>query len=192
MVVVVYPVVLQQTFKWDAMRVARDLSHVRLGIEQFTLDTRDHPLRLSQLVTHPLAGEARLASRVDPAAVFSTAESQRWNGPYLGNDLVEDLADELGIRTGFDGLVLNGLVCTSLSGDFSACGEGTYVGVVVTDLREWQFDLVNSIVDAQEADLTLEQAQQQGRLIFLETEIGVEEGTSPGWLVYLAVPYIAD
>lgn len=191
LVAYVFPVVMQQLDRWQAVAVARDLRHLRLGLEAFHLNTGDYPIQLTQLVNPIAGGDSNLSSRIATIGSMDGVAARRWNGPYVDEPLAASLLDEDGFGTGWDAQIANGVVCIDRTRTVSACGKGKWVAIFVGGLRAYQFEMVNEIIDEGEVDLDGPSMQSQGRLVFAEDD-GVEAGTSPGWTFYLAIPYLLD
>lgn len=189
LVAYVVPVVMQQVDRWQALRIARDLSHLRVALETFHGNTFDYPLHLTQLA-HPIeAADSNLYARTEPSSTFTSAEARRWNGPYVGEPMATALLNTDGLPTGWDSVIYNGLTCLDSTNAVGVCGSGSWVAIFVSNLRVYQFEQVNALLDPGEADLPVTEVTGTGRLIFAEPT-GYSGPESPGWTFYKVVPYV--
>lgn len=190
LVAVVYPVVLQQIRKWEALRVARDLSHLRLAIEQFHLDTGNQPLYLTHMANQITVSDSAAAWHlVSPE--YSQREVRGWNGPYIDSPLAASLRIDDAVTTGFGARIVNDVYCYDLGiNNEVPCDTGTWVAVRVEGLVGHQFDLINDLIDPGEPAIPGPTGgRQTGRLVFLGGG-GIDWGLTYGSLYYLAVPYM--
>jgi prepilin-type N-terminal cleavage/methylation domain-containing protein len=95
---VVIPSIGSQLTKGDESRVQQDLLGIRGAIEQFLADVRRYPATVAQLIRRPttVATDSALAGT---GGAYTTAQANRWRGPYLSKDSVAALT------TGFGGTI---------------------------------------------------------------------------------------
>lgn len=183
-----FPVVIQQIGRWQAVRVAQDVTGVARALEQFHLDTGQYPRQLTHLA-NPIALEDRpLDSRYQPLLTYGPRHVEAWNGPYIDRTLATTLTDAQGMETGFDGVVATGLLCISRANrQVTQCRKGTWVVLYVSGLSVGEFEQVNRIVDPGEAAADISTARAEGRLV-TGGPLGLEG--DPVWTYYLATPYL--
>jgi hypothetical protein len=178
---------IQQVNKWQAMRVARDLSHLRIALEHFQNDTRNLPGFFTHSAYPIQSGQPSLS-----AAPYTSRDSTAWNGPYLDNAIAKSLLAGNAFETGYGYLIRNDVYCVIPAIAAPApCARGRWSAVIMTGVRIRDFLAINALVDPQERDLGTSGKSSAGRLLF--ASYGAIAGDSdPGDLVYLAVPYLVD
>jgi prepilin-type N-terminal cleavage/methylation domain-containing protein len=158
LVAVVIPVVSQQSNAADVPRVATDLTGLRDAIGLFNANVRKMPGDIEDLANLIVAGgtDKNLFN-----ANFTTAERNRWNGPYT--EAVVPAAtgfQAAAFGTALNGEVLNGIVCfnadrntdtvsiapnlcaAQLSNDSSLFAAIRIVGIDSVDFRR-----INELID---------------------------------------------
>jgi prepilin-type N-terminal cleavage/methylation domain-containing protein len=84
---VVVPTIAGQLSKGEPNRVGSDYSAIRGAAEQFLSDVRKYPRTLAQLTNAIQPGAGVTDSKVAATgAVYTTADTVRWRGPYLSKD----------------------------------------------------------------------------------------------------------
>lgn len=190
----VFPVVIKQIDRWGALRVARDLTHMRTSVLEFHADVRNHPLQLTQTIYSITTSDIPLWNRSGDSTPYDPDEVERWNGPYLDESLVQALGDNDAFRSGLGVLVGNQVFCVDISGTSAApgsCEKGEWVGLYMHDVRIADFSSINDFIDPGESDLSWSEQSNKGRLRF-SSYGSIAESSDPGDVIYLAMPYLVD
>lgn len=191
----VLPVMIGQVYKFRALQVARDLTHLRLSILQFHADVRDHPLRLTQTAYPITAADTTLKYRAtNPTpTLFDPEDVERWHGPYMDAPLAEQLADEDAIKTGLGAWIGNDIYCIDVKAvDVSTtCKKGDWIGLLLFNVRIAEFERINAYIDPSEKNLPRNDKVSKGKLIF-RTYGSIAESSDPGDIFFLVMPYLKD
>lgn len=130
---VVIPTVTQQSDAADATRVASDLTGLRDGISLFSTNVREFPGDVEDLVNLiATTGDADIFG-----STYSTAERNRWKGPYVELTVPSTTAATgTAFFTALDGAVINGLVCFNAEADSLAiatanCADSVAAGKTI-------------------------------------------------------------
>jgi prepilin-type N-terminal cleavage/methylation domain-containing protein len=183
----VFPTVVNQISKVDAIRAARDMNAIRAAVEAFNANTQTQPRFLTQLAFPITTADSSVAR-----TRYSSRNVAGWNGAYLDRPLDPAIRFATAFRTGFDGRVQNDMICFRPSTDAVApCGVGTFVAIRIDGLIGSRFEELNNLVDGEiEVDgRGAGFSRSEGRLRFTN-DLGPDPATSPGITYYLAGPYV--
>jgi hypothetical protein len=178
----VFPVVIQQIDRWGALRTARDLSHLRLTLEQFHGDVWNHPQYLTQAFYPITTSQVPLWESAGNTTPYTAREVARWHGPYLDAAMAEDLGVDFAWESGLGIQITNTLFCADPTAPqiYSLeCKKGEWVAVYMFK------------IDPGEADQPRSYKATNGRLLF-SSYGGIAGDTDPGDIYYLATPYMMD
>lgn len=212
----VYTVVLQHLDRVQAYRVARDLSHLRLGIRMFDGNTAVFP----RYITH-LSNPVTTSDSTVSEAEYDVRQVARWNGPYTDLHLDPDLRiflnhadclndpdvcqDAVAWRTGWDRRIQNLFECFDPATQYTVipCQSGNWVVIRIDGMTAPEFELVNDIMDGEaEPDTTVNwldpltnttqtvvQAWIEGKLRFVLSD-GININSTVGVVYYMAAPFV--
>lgn len=189
----VVPVMIGQVYKFRALQVARDLTHLRLAVLQFHADVHDHPLRLTQTAYPITAADTTLKYRAtNPTpTLFDSEDVLEWHGPYMDAPLAEELADEDAFKSGLGVWIGNDLYCVDAAAvDVSTtCTPGDWVGLLMYNVRISDFERINDYIDPHEKNLPRSEKVSKGKLVF-RSYGSIAESSDPGDIFFLVMPYL--
>lgn len=185
-----YPVVIQQLQAYNALRVARDLDHLRRSIRAFQVSTWTFPRYVDQLAIPVTESDVNAAD--EP---YTTRQVDRWSGPYLDRPIEQATARAtfIAFPTGFDGSIINDLICFDVRDtSMETCSPQSHLVILVQGLYAYQFDQINPLIDGDRESLEADgdgtsPARTEGRLRFVFGS-GSDYLLQPGTVLYFASP----
>jgi prepilin-type N-terminal cleavage/methylation domain-containing protein len=168
----VIPTVIQKSGVADPVKVSNDLAAIRLGLENFTNDTKaGYPNQVRQLTTKPTTANVL----VDGTTALSASEVAAWNGPYIGATIGAASADSL--PTGYTAYIRNllqrydaddnaGEVTGGTVGAVFNAAKSLFVAIRVNGLNVVQAAALNKTIDGPDDVNQADGSNNSGRFRF--------------------------